>query len=197
MSAANRLRIQYASGFCFGADKVLPQAMLKPVAPVLAIPQHVTHRDFLHYCSRNWDDVFVIGDDPGLFKNIHYLNQRRLDRRGVAFLGCPGIARTDATWLGAQLATCQHTGMPAVVITDTLPTATNALVRPPVRAWIAGAPKTSMNIHLDFPEGPPVQLLVNTRARGYCRKIFTDISTEPGTGDTRDPLLIAAAADNC
>jgi hypothetical protein len=38
-----------------------------------------------------------------------------------------------------------------------------------------------------------VQYVVNTRAKGYCREIFVDISTEPGIGDTRDPDLVAAS----
>jgi hypothetical protein len=187
----NRLRIQYASGFCFGADKVVPPALLKPVAPVLAIPQHVTHRDFLHFCSRNWDDVFVIGnraETTSAFKNVHYLNRRRLDRYGVAFLGVSG----DTNWLGTQLTACRLAGTPVVVVTDTLPLAT-ALVRPPVRAWIAGVPPASMILYMEFPESPPVQYVVNTRAKGYCREIFVDISTEPGIGDTRDPDLVAAS----
>ena len=67
------------------------------------------------------------------------------------------------------------------------------LIRPPVRAWIAGAPKASMNLHLEFPESPAVQIVVNTHKSGYCREIFVDISTEPDIGDTRDPDLVAAS----
>lgn len=184
----NRLRIQYASGFCFDGNKLLPQVLLKPVAPILAIAQHVIHRDFLHYCSRNWNEVIIVGDGTTSFKNVYYLNQGRLNRRGVSFLGCAGNTRTDMTWLGAHLSTNQRTGTPTVVITHALPVNT-ALLRPPVRTWIAGTASTSMNIHLEFPEEPAVQCVVNTRKQGYCREIFVDISTEPGIGDTRDPLL--------
>lgn len=125
---ARRLRIQYASDLHLEFAENGPfQPILKPGAPYLALagdigwPHKSTYRDFLHYCSRNWQDVFVVAGNHELynkrlfkqwkhmpptsiataeerlalcaatcaeFPNVHFLNRRRIDRGGVAFLGC-------------------------------------------------------------------------------------------------------------
>jgi hypothetical protein len=124
---SRRLRIQYASDLHLEfVDKVVCQSLLKPVAPYLALagdvgrPDKRAYRDFLNYCSRNWDDVFVVagnhefynsrhsgnwrhmpvdavqtmqkrrGDCAAIaaeFPNVHFMDRRRVDRAGVAFLG--------------------------------------------------------------------------------------------------------------
>jgi DNA repair exonuclease SbcCD nuclease subunit len=126
----------------------------------------------------------------------------------------------DRAWLDAEISACEEEGRPAVVITHHLPTfdlisdryrdsplnaafASRAddLIRAPVRAWIAG--HTHCGIHRTWtqPDGAVILGAVNPRGypneqgTGYSREIFVDISTEPGSGgDTRDPLLVAAAA---
>ena len=120
---ARRLRVQYASDLHLEFAENGPfQPLLKPVAPYLALagdvgrPDKPTYRDFLHYCSRGWKDVFVVAGNHELynskavishevcatadermamcaqiaaeFPNVHFLNRRRVDRDGVAFLGC-------------------------------------------------------------------------------------------------------------
>lgn len=77
MNAARRLlRIQYASDLHLElVDKTPFQAFLKPIAPVLALagdigrPDRRSYRDFLHYCSRNWDAVFVVAGNHELYNS--------------------------------------------------------------------------------------------------------------------------------
>lgn len=135
---ASRMRIQYASDLHLEFAENGPfQPLLKPVAPYLALagdighPDKPTYRDFLHYCSRNWQDVFVVAGNHELynsnavishttraasgelynsrpsklvtsaderialcarvaseFPNVHFMDRQRVDRGGVAFLGC-------------------------------------------------------------------------------------------------------------
>jgi hypothetical protein len=196
-----RLRIQYASGFQFtgGPDKIVPQAFLKPVAPVLAIASHVTNSQFLQYCSRNWEEVFVLGYPPIINKypNIWFLNcftstSLWASRWGVTFLGTLLNTRIEGEWLGLKLNDLRYKGIPTVVITEQVPS--SSLVRAPVRAWIADDGMPNMNAHVYQTEDEPVQCVINRhRAAGYSREIFVDISTESGIGDTRDPLLVAAS----
>jgi len=122
-----RLRIQYASDLHLEfINKIAYQPILRPVAPYLVLagdvgrPDKRAYRDFLNYCSQNWDDVFVVAgnhefyntyysknmpvDDiqaiqtiqnrreacaaiAAEFPNVHFLDRRRVDRAGVAFLG--------------------------------------------------------------------------------------------------------------
>ena len=121
------LRIQYASDLHLElVDKTPFQPILKPIAPVLVLagdigrPDRRSYADFLHYCSRNWDAVFVIAGNHELynstsadkwryllpynihtaeerlsmcekiadkFPNVQFLNRRRADYGGIAFLG--------------------------------------------------------------------------------------------------------------
>jgi hypothetical protein len=125
----------------------------------------------------------------------------------------------DRAWLDREISACEEEGRPAVVVTHHLPTRTlipsrfrdsplNAafasdcddLIRSPVRAWIAGHTHTGIHRAWRCPRTEEVIYGgVNPRgypgeAGGYVRDLFMDISLEPGNGgDTRDPLLVAAA----
>jgi hypothetical protein len=111
------MRIQYASDLHLEFfDKTPFPPILKPVAPVLVLagdigrPDMRTYRDFMHYCSRNWDATFVVAGNHELYNgkamrhsaqmrlemceticgewpNVHFMNRRRVDRDGVTFLG--------------------------------------------------------------------------------------------------------------
>lgn len=297
-SAARRaaMRIQYASELHLELhDNFVGPALLKPVAPVLALagdignPYRREYRDFLAYCSQNWDTVFVVAgnhefynkreikpirnprtvsqtvaairDIVSEFGNVQYLERDRVDRGGVAFLGCtlwtdtsinPSLAaaamndyrhitedgvcpvtpavttawhRRDRAWLADAIGACADEGTPAVVLTHHLPSYAfvasrfavspvnfcfagrcDDLLRPPVRAWIAGHTHAAVHRHWIFGEGSARETLhgcVNPRGypgeegTGYCREIFVDIPTgavndilfERGS----DPLLAAAA----
>jgi hypothetical protein len=120
VAAASRLQIQYASDLHleFGATCGSFPSLLKPTAPLLALagdignPTQPIYREFLSYCSRHWDDTFIVTGNheayclPGqpiqtvserlalcksvardVGPNIHVLHRRRVDRCGVAFLG--------------------------------------------------------------------------------------------------------------
>lgn len=78
IAAARRrlLRIQYASDLHLElVDKTPFQAILRPAAPVLALagdigrPDRCSYRDFLHYCSRNWDAVFVVAGNHEFYNS--------------------------------------------------------------------------------------------------------------------------------
>ncbi len=194
------------------------------------------------------------------FNNVHFLNRRRVDRDGVAFIGCtlwtdlsqggaveagrmmndyrliavpgeegkpmpitPDITSAwhwkDRTWLDGEISACEEEGRPVVVITHHLPThdlisanykdhplnaafASHAdeLIRPLVRAWIAGHTHTGAHRTWRHEDGSVTLGAVNARGypgeqgTGYSREIFVDISAEPGNGgDTRDPLLVGSA----
>ena len=141
------------------------------------------------YCSRNWPYTFVVGADE---LNIHlprvyFLEQERFTVDNVAFLGTE-IA--DSRWLASEVAASEEEGRPTVIITRSNPPSDASFVREPVRAWIsdvAGDP---------LPRGIPyVTNPYGRSSSGYCRERVIEISAEPGSGgDTRDPLLIAAAA---
>lgn len=118
-----RLRIQYASDLHLEfRDNFVGTALLKPIAPVLALagdigsPYRREYRDFLAYCSKFWDRVFVVAGNHEFynkrpvkpahksytvsqmlatirshaaeFRNVHFLERDRVDYGGVAFLGC-------------------------------------------------------------------------------------------------------------
>lgn len=196
------------------------------------------------------------------FSNVHFLNRQRVNRDGIAFLGCTlwtdlsqgGAAEAnqimsdyrliavpgsegkpmpitldittawhwkDRAWLDAEISACEEEGRPAVVITHHLPTydlvssrylenplnaafASHAdeLIRPPVRAWIAGHTHCGAHRTWRHEDGSATLGVVNPRGypgeagTGYSREIFVDISAEPGNGgESRDPLLVAAAGD--
>jgi hypothetical protein len=291
---ARRLRIQYASDLHLEfAENFVAPTILKPIAPVLALagdvgrPDKRTYRDFLQYCSANWDSVFIVAGNHEFynssriqfkqsniqtvtqraaaieqtvaeFPNVHFLNRRRVDYRGIAFLGCTlwtdtsanfDLAAasmndyavittdgrtpltpqettawhyTDRTWLADAIATCASTCTPAVVLTHHLPSSAfiaskfqghplnmcfaarcDALIKPPVRAWIAGHTHAAVNRHWTIEGGMEViHGVVNPRGypgesqTGYSREIFVDIPTEPvheAILESRDPLLVAAA----
>jgi hypothetical protein len=127
----------------------------------------------------------------------------------------------DRTWLEKEIAACEEEGRPAVVLTHHLPSSSlisrrfagnplnlafasgcDDLIRAPVRAWIAGHTHVGGHRTWTCPNtGAPILGAVNPRGypgesgTGYSRELFLEISTEPGNGgDTRDPLLVAAAA---
>ena len=140
------LRIQYASNLHLEHyDKVAFQPILKPVAPILALagnlgePGRRAYRDLFHYCSRNWDHVFVVAGDQELkhpyrtaddqmaickaitaeWPNVHFLNRTRVDREGLTFLGVPLIQKiADRKWIRAELSECKG---PTVILTHQLP----------------------------------------------------------------------------
>lgn len=125
----------------------------------------------------------------------------------------------DRAWLDGEISACEEVGRPTVVITHHLPTydliaakykgnplnpafASHAeeLIRPPVRAWIAGHTHTSSHRTWHHEDGSVTLGAVNPRGcpgeqgTGYCKEIFVDILAEPGGGgDTRDPLLVGSA----
>lgn len=194
------------------------------------------------------------------FPNVEFLNRRRVDSDGVAFLGCtlwtdlseggaveaerlmndyrmiavpgaegrpepvtPDITSAwhwkDRAWLDSEISVCEEEGRPAIVITHHLPSydlisarycgnplnaafasRADELIRPPVRAWIAGHTHTGAHRTWAHDDGSVTLGAVNPRGypgeqgTGYSREIFVDISAEPGNGgDTRDPLLVGAA----
>lgn len=126
----------------------------------------------------------------------------------------------DYLWLKHEIAACEEEGRPAVVITHHLPTYdlisprwkgnvlnpafashSDDLIRSPVRAWIAGHTHSGAHRTWSHDDGSVTLGAVNPRGypgeqgTGYSREIFVDISTEPGNGgDSRDPLLVGAAA---
>lgn len=128
----------------------------------------------------------------------------------------------DRAWLDSEISACEEEGRPAVVITHHLPSydlissryadsPLNAafasrcddLIRAPVRAWIVGHTHCGAHRTWTRNDGAVILGAVNPRGypgehgTGYSREIFVDISTEPGNGgDTRDPLLVAAATES-
>jgi hypothetical protein len=125
----------------------------------------------------------------------------------------------DQAWLTTELAACAATETPAVVVTHHLPSydfiasryagspmnfcfasSCDYLLRPPVRAWIAGHTHTAVHRHWTV-GADVIHGVVNPRGypgetgTGYCREIFVDVSTEPVIcSDERLPELVAAAA---
>jgi hypothetical protein len=296
VNAARRLRIQYASDLHLEfAENFVGPTLLKPIAPILALagdigrPDKRTYRDFLQYCSNNWESVFVVAGNHEFynsrvlqpkrradtvaerlaaidritaeFSNVHFLNRRRVDVRGVAFLGCTLWTNTmrdaelarrtmtdyhaitmdgyspvtpqettawhiqDQTWLTNSLADCNSTCTPTVVITHHLPSPafiaarfasspvnfcfasdSEYLMKPPVRAWIAGHTHAAIHRHWVVEGGEEViHGVVNPRGypgedrTGYSREIFVDIPTGPvheAVLESRDPLLVASAENS-
>lgn len=184
----SRLAIQFASNL-----KSLPPfpLLLKPVAPVLALVHVSGHyqqnMSLYRYCSRNWPYTFVVGADEinVHLPRVYFLEQERFTVDNVAFLGAE-VA--DPAWLAAEVAASEEAGRPTVIITRSIPPANLSFVREPVRAWISDAEGVAL------PGGVPY--VANPHgASGYCRDRMIEVSAEPGSGgDTRDPLLVAAAA---
>jgi hypothetical protein len=117
------MRIQYASDLHLEFRSGPFSALLKPAAPILVLagdigrPDKPEYRNFLQYCSRNWDNTVVIAGNHELyndkpesqwllfpphtvaqrhgmcataaaeFSNVHFLQQGRKVINGVAFLG--------------------------------------------------------------------------------------------------------------
>ncbi len=118
------LRVQYASDLHLELGGGPFQTILKPVAPVLALagdigrPDLPEYRNFMAYCSSNWERVFVIAGNhefynkstakkwsyspphtvdmrhdmcakvAAAFPNITFMNRDRVEYKGVSFLGC-------------------------------------------------------------------------------------------------------------
>ncbi len=118
------LRVQYASDLHLELSSGPFQAILKPVAPVLALagdigrPDLPEYRNFMAYCSSNWDRVFVVAGNhefynsttakkwaykaphtvdmrrhmcakvAATFPNITFMDRTRVEYQGVSFLGC-------------------------------------------------------------------------------------------------------------
>lgn len=125
---------------------------------------------------------------------------------------------SDRSWLATEIAAAAEEERPVVVVTHHLPSfqlvaarfagagrinaafASNVeeLMKPPVRAWIAGHTHVGVNAHVGG-----VQLAVNPLgypgegSTGYCRELFLDISTEPARGgaDFRDAELLLAVTE--
>ena len=185
----SRLGIQFASNL----HPLSPfPSLLKPVAPVLALVHVHGHyqqnMSLYRYCSRNWPYTFVVGADE---LNVHlprvyFLEKERFTVANVAFLGTE-IA--DRTWLAAEVAASEEAGRPTVIITRGIPPTDLTFVREPVRAWISDVEG------FQLPGGIPYVTNPYGRGTTYCRDRVIEVSAEPGSGgDTRDPLLVAAAA---
>ena len=121
----------------------------------------------------------------------------------------------DRAWLNTEIAIAAEEEGPVVVLTHHLPSFDliaskyascglinmavasdcSELLRKPVRAWIAGHTHTAKTYI--WPSG--VHGLVNPlgypgeKETGYCREIFVDVSTEPVSGATYDPILVGLA----
>lgn len=210
-----RIRVQYASDIHLQhlGDRTPFGPILKPVAPVLAlagnigVPGSRMYRDFLFYCSRSWDRVFVV---PGSlesspstsivavaseFPNVSILDRRRVMVDGVAFVGCtfwPG-ASGDRVWLKEELRTCEEAAWPTVVVTH-FP---HVWWRhgPAMRVWISGNTRygrthyeTHGTLYCTNPRG-----WLGALNEGYCRELFADISTAPVRLDTRDAEVLVAS----
>ncbi len=285
------LRVQYASDLHLEIRGGPFQSILTPVAPVLALagdigrPDLPEYRNFLTYCSNNWEQVFVVAGNhefynshvaskwvPGSahtvgrqlelckriasgFPNVTFMNQNRVEYKGVSFLGCtlwtdlsdagdamiaargmndyrlitadgerpvtPALTtewhQADREWLAHEISSSADVGLPTVVITHHLPTyrmvasrwaehpltvafasRCDSLMRPPVRAWIAGHTHTGIT----YRNSANVMGCVNPRGypgeqgTGYCREMYVDIALDPrdgDSGDVRDAALVAAA----
>jgi hypothetical protein len=119
----SRMRIQYASDLHLEFRSGPFPALLKPAAPILVLagdvgrPDKPEYRNFLQYCSRNWNHTVVIAGNHEFyndhatalwsrhrphtmaerlemceraatdFPNIHFLQKSRRVIDGVAFLG--------------------------------------------------------------------------------------------------------------
>jgi hypothetical protein len=111
------LRIQYASDLHLEFfDKTPFQPLLKPVAPILVLagdigrPDMRSYRDFIYFCARNWEKVFVVAGNHELYNgkelrqsaalrldmceticgewhNVHFMNRKSVSWGGVRFLG--------------------------------------------------------------------------------------------------------------
>jgi hypothetical protein len=128
----------------------------------------------------------------------------------------------DRVWLAAEIAACEEAGQPTVVLTHHMPTfglvaskytrygdlnryfasACDALIREPVRAWIAGHSHTGRTIHCDSAGGRTITCTLNPRGypgevgTGFCPELFVDVDTEVGRGlDAREPALVRAATE--
>jgi hypothetical protein len=173
------LRVQYASDLHRAGTQL--HSILKPVAPVLALVGDIRpmsgHRDFLKYCSHNWNRVFVLGSECPMeeFPNVTILNRSRVEYEGVSFLG-----GEDRTWLSHEISSSADAGLPTVVITQDLPMVHyNELMRPPVRAWIAGRAHRGIT----YRNAANVMACANPYGVGYCGELFVEISTEVRDGD--------------
>jgi predicted phosphodiesterase len=151
-----------------------------------------------------WSDVRTpIGEDAD---SVHMINDfhmicpvRGLDGSPIPLTthDVVGWHMEDREWLRSQIRVCEEEEQPVVVITHHLPTydmiaskwqgsplnryfatGLDYLIRPPVRAWIAGHTHTAVTVHkegvacLTNPLGYPGEA-----ETGFCREIFVVITT--------------------
>jgi hypothetical protein len=150
------------------------------------------------------------------------MNDYRLicvDGRQLRATDVAGWHARDRAWLNAEISIAAEEEKPVVVLTHHLPSFDliaakytrygllnrafasdcRELLRKPVRAWIAGHTHTAAT--RNWLSG--VQGLVNPRGypgekeTGYCREIFVDVSTEPVSGATCDPEVVASVSAEC
>lgn len=150
------------------------------------------------------------------------MNDYRLicvDGRRLRASDVSGWHSRDRAWLNTEISIAAEEERPTVVLTHHLPSFDliaskyagfglinrafasdcTELLRRPVRAWIAGHTHTAAT--RNWPAG--MQGLVNPRGypgekeTGYCREIFVDVSTEPVSGATCDPAVVASASAEC
>jgi hypothetical protein len=173
MNAIKRLRIQYASDLHLEfAENFVGPTILKPVAPVLALagdmgrPDKPMYKNFLRYCSSNWDAVFLVAGNHEFynsrtihparradtidhrhamieeaiveFPNIHFLDRGRVNFRGVAFLGCTLWTDTISDTLRAQGAMNDYRMISVDGVNPITPVDTNAW-HARDRAWLTEA----------------------------------------------------------
>lgn len=206
------MRIQYASDLHLEYyDKTPFPLLLKPAAPVLALagdlgyPGRRAYRDLLHYCSRNWAQVFVVAGNRELyctqkkwtadllleqcaamankFPNVQFMNQTRAEFGGVTFLGESfGLLQPEhtSTWVRDQL---RDATKPVVLLSHHLPRC-DRLLRLPLRAVICGATHTATRRSIVLPDASQINVCVNPRGypheyrTGYSRERCIEISTE-------------------
>lgn len=102
---ARRFRIQYASDLHLEFIEKTPfQPILTPVAPFLALagdvgrPDKRSYRDFLYYCSRNWQQTFVVAGNHELYNsrhsgNWHHMPIQSIDTAGDRMKQCAEVAK--------------------------------------------------------------------------------------------------------
>jgi hypothetical protein len=165
-----RIRIQYASDLHLEfRDNFVGPTLLKPVAPVLALagdigsPYRREYRDFLAYCSQNWDAVFLVAGNHEFynrlpmcrphtveqtltriremtheFQNVRFLERERADYAGVAFLGCTLWTNTRVNPALAQQAMTDYRAITEDGVRTITPAEVTAWHNRD-RAWLADA----------------------------------------------------------
>jgi hypothetical protein len=172
-----------------------------------------------------WTDTRGVEHEARRMNDYHVIAARRIDGESqpLTVTDTQQWHDRDRAWLAAEIAACEEAGQPAVVLTHHMPTfglvaskyagcgdlnryfasACDALIREPVRAWIAGHSHTGRTIHYDAAGGRTITCSLNPRGypgereTGYCSELFVDVDTEAGRGlDAREPALVRAAAED-